>query len=108
MTVTGTFGGKGTIDGNLTVNGGCIFAELAAEPLKVTGDVTFSGAITIVYPEGTKLSDIQEIIKVTGTGSMSRDNASFTVKAGSKVIGRALISGNALCTLQNQFFIRLR
>ena len=108
VTVTGTFGGKGTIDGNLTVNGGCIFAELAAEPLKVTGDVVFSGAITIVYPEGTKLSDIQEIIKVTGTGSMSRDNASFTVKAGSKVIGRALISGNALCTLQNQFFIRLR
>ena len=110
-TVAGTIGGTGTIDGNLTVNGGCIFAELAAEPLeplKVTGDVTFSGAITIVYPEGTKLSDIQEIIKVTGTGSMSRDNASFTVKAGSKVIGRALISGNALCTLQNQFFIRLR
>ena len=110
-TVAGTIGGTGTIDGNLTVNGGCIFAELAAEPLeplKVTGDVTFSGAITIVYPEGTKLSDIQEIIKVTETGSMSRDNASFTVKAGSKVIGRALISGNALCTLQNQFFIRLR
>ena len=107
-TVAGTIGGTGTIDGNLTVNGGCIFAELRAEPLKVTGDVTFSGAITIVYPEGTKLSDIQEIIKVTGTGSMSRDNASFTVKAGSKVIGRALISGNALCTMQNKFVIRLQ
>ena len=110
-TVAGTIGGTGTIDGNLIVDGGSISAKLAAEPLeplKVTGDVTFSGAITIVYPEGTKLSDIQEIIKVTETGSMSRDNASFTVKAGSKVIGRALISGNALCTLQNQFFIRLR
>lgn len=105
-TVAGTIGGRGTIDGNLTVNGGCIFAELDAEPLKVTGDVTFSGAITIVYPEGAKLSDIQEIIKATG--SISRSNASFTVKAGSKVIGRGLISGNALCTVQNQFFIRLR
>lgn len=107
-TVSGTIGGTGKLTGNLKVNdGGIISADLEAEePLKVEGDVTFSGAITILYPEGTKLSDIRTIVEATG--NMSRDGATFTVKAGSKVIGRALISGNALRTTRNPFSIHLR
>ena len=106
VTVTGALGGTGTIDGNLTVNGGTFpFASTSADQLNVTGDVAFSGEITILYPEGTRLTDSQVLVRATG--SMSRNGATFTVKAGNKVIGHAFVSGGDLRVDQNRFFIRI-
>ena len=77
-TVAGTFGGMGTLTGNLTLtDGATIKVNDISDPLEVSGSLTATGAITIELPEGVERG------KVIATGSKPDiTGATFTVKVG--------------------------
>ena len=88
VSVAGTIAGTGTIDGTLTVGNGATIMVNDAEPIKVTGNVTLSGDITIVVADDVGVSQLT-ILRVTG------DSAALDVSAVSSFTARNS-SGNAI------------
>ena len=77
-TVAGTFGGTGTLTGNLTLaDGATIKVNDIANPLAVSGSLTATGAITIELPEGAG----KGMIFTTGS-KPDITGATFTTKIG--------------------------
>ena len=83
-TVSGTFGGTGTLTGNLTLTDGAMLTvDNLSDLLTVTGDITASGTVTIRLPAGTSLGNGVEIASVSGDVSFS--SAMFNVCVGAKL-----------------------
>ena len=83
-TVAGTFGGTGTLTGNLTLTDGAMLTvDNLSDLLTVTGDITASGTVTIRLPAGTSLGNGVEIASVSGDVSLS--SAMFNVCVGAKL-----------------------
>ena len=83
-TVAGTFGGTGTLTGDLTLSDGAILTvDNLSDLLEVTGNITASGTVTIRLPAGTSLGYGVEIASVGGNVSLS--GAMFNVCVGDKL-----------------------
>ena len=77
-TVAGTFGGTGTLTGDLTLtDGATIKVEDASDPLAVSGSLTATGAITIELPEGAG-----KCMVITTGSRPNISGATFTTKIG--------------------------
>ena len=77
-TVAGTFGGTGTLTGDLTLsNGATIKVDDISDPLDVSGSLTATGDITIELPEGAG----KGMIFTTGS-KPDISGATFTTKVG--------------------------
>ena len=83
-TVAGTFGGTGTLTGDLALSDGAILTvDNLSDLLEVTGNITASGTVTIRLPAGTSLGYGVEIASVGGNVSLS--GAMFNVCVGDKL-----------------------
>lgn len=77
-TVAGTFGGTGTLTGNLTLtDGATIKVNDISDPLAVSGSLTATGAITIELPEGAEKGMV-----ITTGSKPDISGAKFTVRVG--------------------------
>ncbi len=77
-TVAGTFGGTGTLTGNLTLtDGATIKVNDISDPLEVSGSLTATGAITIELPEGAG-----KCMVITTGSRPDISGATFTTKIG--------------------------
>ena len=77
-TVAGTFGGTGTLTGDLTLsNGATIKVNDISDPLEVSGSLTATGAITIELPEGAGKGMV-----ITTGSKPDISGATFTTKIG--------------------------
>ncbi len=77
-TVSGTFGGTGTLTGDLTLtDGATIKVNDISDPLEVSGSLTATGAITIELPEGAGKGMV-----ITTGSKPDISGATFTTKIG--------------------------
>ena len=109
-TVAGTFGGTGTLTGNLTLSDGATIAVNGVEPLKVTGDVTLLGDIVIVVADDADVSRLT-ILRVTGDSALNVSAvSSFTVmnESGKAVRARVEATSKELRLSKSGFYIHLQ
>ena len=111
VVVDGTIAGTGTIDGALTVSDGATIKVNGAEPLKVTGNVTLSGDITIVVADDVGVSQLT-ILRVTGDSAALDASAvaSFTAinDSGKAVRARVVAKGKELRLSKSGFYIHVQ
>ena len=111
VSVAGTISGAGTVEGALAVVDDATIKVNDAEPLKVTGNVTLSGDITIVVADDVGVSQLT-ILRVTGDSAALDASAvsSFTAinDSGKAVRARVVAKGKELRLSKSGFYIHVQ
>ena len=109
--MAGTISGAGTVEGALAVVDDATIKVNDAEPLKVTGNATLSGDITIVVADDVGVSQLT-ILRVTGDSAALDASAvsSFTAinDSGKAVRARVVAKGKELRLSKSGFYIHVQ
>ena len=108
-TVAGTFGGTGTLTGDLTLSDGAtIKVTDTADPLAVSGDLTTSGNVAIRLPAGTSIDNAITIASVSGSIDPSATFAVYVGDGSVPVKAKVSTKNGMLRLLPLPFAITLR